>query len=132
MLHSRDKRIEESIRQALAEAIQFQVSDPRVPTIFTITEVSVAKDLRNAKVYYSQMPDDDEALEMTKEFLRDSGGFLRSAVARAVNLKFTPVMHFSYDPSHKNYQRINTKLNEMKRSGQLPDAEPEPSEDPES
>ena len=115
MLHSRDRRIEESIKQALAHTIQFETNDPRVPPIFTITHVAVSKDMRHAKVFYSQFPDDDELLERTGEFLRDSAGFLRTRIAHQVNLKFTPELHFAYDPSHREYDRINAKLLEIQQ-----------------
>jgi ribosome-binding factor A len=119
MLHSRDKRIEESIKKALSEAFLQELKDPRVPAIFTITRVTVSKDLSHARVYYSQLPDDDAALEQTEELLEDSAGFLRSFVAREVNLKFTPELVFHYDPSQREYQKLNTKLAELRRTGQM-------------
>lgn len=115
MLHSRDKRIEESIKQALSQTIQFEMNDPRVPPIFTITKVTVSKDLRHAKVFYSQMPDEEEDLDETEEFLESCAGYLRHSVADHVNLKFTPELHFEYDPGHKNYQKISEKLNEIRQ-----------------
>ena len=119
MLHSRDKRIEESIKQALSRIIQFEVKDPRVPPIFTVTRVEITKDLRHAKVHYSQMPDDEESLEGTEDFLEDSAGYLRSMIAREVNLKFTPELHFHYDPSQKHYHEIDAKLQDLRRRGQM-------------
>ena len=121
MLHSRERRVGEQIKEVLAQVIMQDVQDPRRPKILTITDVTVAKDMRHAKVHYSQLPDDDEALARTEEMIADSIGFLRSRVAEEINLRITPDLHFAYDPSQKNYQRINTLLH-----GGNPDGEPEP------
>ncbi|MCC6545832.1 30S ribosome-binding factor RbfA [Candidatus Sumerlaeota bacterium] len=117
-LHSRDRRVAGQIQQLLASVIGQELNDPRVPRIFTITDVTVAKDLRTARVYYSQLPDDEKALDRTESLLQDSMGFLRSRVAEEINLRVTPELHFTYDPSAKNYQRINTLLH-----GGNPDAD---------
>jgi ribosome-binding factor A len=57
--------------------------------------------------------------------VRDCAGFIRTKLAREVNLKFTPELHFDYDPSEKDYQRLNTKLNQLKRSGQMGSDKPD-------
>lgn len=109
-LHSRDRRVAGQIQELLASVISHELNDPRVPKIFTITDVTVAKDLRSARVYYSQLPDDEKALARTEGLIADSMGYLRGRIAEGINLRVTPELHFSYDPSAKNYQRINTLL----------------------
>lgn len=128
MLHSRDRRIEEAIHQALSHIFQNEVSDPRLPEIFTITQVKITRDLKHAKAFYSQLPDDAEALASTRELLADSAGYLRSCVAREVNLKFCPTLSFSHDASPGNYQRISSVLEELRGRGELG---PEEDKDPE-
>ena len=113
MLHSRDRRVADSIRQTLSDLFQKDIQDPRLPPIVTFTHVEVAKDLRTAKVFYSHLPDDDRSLTNMEALLRDSAGFIRSRIAKEVNLKFTPTLHFRYDPSSANYQRINTVLHRI-------------------
>lgn len=113
MLHSRDRRIAESIRQSLTQVFQGEVQDPRLAPIVTITQVDVTKDLRHATVYYSQMPDDEESLDDMEALLEDSNGFLRSCVARDVNIKFAPSLSFRYDPGPKNFDRINRILKDV-------------------
>jgi ribosome-binding factor A len=118
MLHSRPRRVAEKIKEALSAALQYEVSDPRKPAIFTITDVVVTKDLREATIYFSQLPDDEKALDNTEGFLDASMGYLRGVVARELNMKFTPNLHFRYDPSAANYQQINAVLQQLRRRGE--------------
>jgi ribosome-binding factor A len=117
MLHSRTKRVEESIRQAVSLLFQQEVQDPRLPAIFTVSHVHVTKDLRQATIHYSQLPDDDEAVEATAEMIDDCRKYVRSRVAEMVNLKFAPDIHFRYSEGEKHFQRINTILKRLEDEG---------------
>ncbi len=119
MLHSRDRRIEEAILHALSHAFQRELKDPRLPAIFTITQVRISRDLKYAKVYYSQLPEGEEDLRETTAMLKDCAGFLRSRVAREVNLKFCPELTFVHDAAPSNYQRISSVLEELRNKGEL-------------
>lgn len=124
MLHSRNKRVSEAIRQSLSRILQQEASDPRLPAIFTITGVTLSKDLRHATVHFSQLPDGEEDLDRTAEFLDSSTGYLRSLVAKDVNTKFCPELRFRYDASPANYQGINDVLQELRRKGEDLDSPP--------
>ncbi len=124
MLHSRNKRIEESLKQGLSQIFQSEISDPRLPAIFTISRVHVAKDMRDATAHYSQLPDDEAALDATEEMLEDCIKFVRNRLAQMVNLKFTPELHFRYSPAEKHYQNINSILKTL----DIPEESDEPEE----
>lgn len=115
MLHSRDKRIAGLLKESLARIFQQEISDPRMPQIFTVSEVAVSRDLRHAKVFFSQLPDDDESVERTGDLIASSAGFIRSQVARELNLRHCPALHFEYDPSMLNFQRINSILHKVRK-----------------
>jgi ribosome-binding factor A len=114
MLHSRDKRVGEKVRQALAHIFQHEIKDPRVPQFVTITDVHMSRDLRNAKVYYSQIPDDEDSLEAMKDFLEASVGHLRSKLASEVKMKYIAQLTFHYDDSAVRFQKISTLLHKVK------------------
>lgn len=128
MLHSRNKRVSEAIRQSLSRILQQEVSDPRLPAIFTITELTLSKDLRHATVYFSQMPDNEEDLDRTSDFLDSSKGYLRTLVAKDVNTKVCPELHFRYDAAPARYQGVNDVLQELRRKGEDLDSPPSPEE----
>ena len=106
----RTERVAEAVRDALAEVVQRELKDPRIPMIFTITGVKVSRDLQEAQVYFSQLPDDEEAVEETLDALDSASGFLRTALAQRVRMKSTPSLKFFWDDSEQRAQRINAIL----------------------
>lgn len=116
MLHSREKRVGEEIRKALTTSLLYEVQDPRVPAILTITQVIVAKDLSNARVWFSQVPDDAESVAETMAFFTASATYLRTLVARQVQLRHTPALEFIHDNSPSEFAKIDRKLKEIQKA----------------
>lgn len=68
-------------------------------TIFiTITEVSIAPDLRTGKVYYSVIGDAAERKKAEK-FFRQNAHELRKIVSKRIVLKYIPFLTYYYDDS---------------------------------
>jgi ribosome-binding factor A len=126
MLHSRNARIEEAIKESLSNLFLMEMQDPKLPGLFTITKVELSKDSRNATIYFSQLPDDNDAIDQTFEVIDRSKGYIRSYLAGDLNMRHTPEIHFRYDPSARNYQRIDAKLKQLKAKGELKDDPPSP------
>lgn len=113
MLQGRDKRIAELIKDSLNHLFSYEMSDPRVPETVNIRHVEVTPDLRNAKVYYTQDPDDRDARRAMDDLLETSAGFIRSRVAEDVNIKRCPTLTFHYDKSARQAERIEELLNKV-------------------
>lgn len=91
------QRVSELIRRELATIIAREMDDPRVRFV-SITAVDVSKDLRNAKVYVTQIDtDDNPAVDIRA--LQKASGFLRKQLADVVTLKTLPALTFVYDNS---------------------------------
>ena len=76
-----------------------EVSDPRLRLV-TLTRVDVAPDLSNALVFWSTLGDDaPESVDAIQAGLDGAASFLRSHLARAVELKRVPELRFRHDPS---------------------------------
>jgi len=116
----RAKRVEESIREAVAQAILMELKDPRVPTIFNITGCRATPDLQLARLYFSQLPDDDDSIDQTIEVLENAEGFLRSRISRAVRLRTAPRLEFFFDDSLQHASRIDSLLREARASSPSP------------
>ena len=63
----RMRRVDEAVREVLADAITHEVKDPRVGFV-TVTDVNTSPDLRHAQVFVSVLGD-DEAREACLEGL---------------------------------------------------------------
>jgi ribosome-binding factor A len=91
---SRSRRVNEVIRQVIAEAVQRDLSDPRIGFV-TITAVDTNRDQTAAKVYFSTLSPDDR--DDSAAALRSAAGLLQSRVGAALKTKNTPQLTFVYD-----------------------------------
>lgn len=127
-MQHRLRRVEESIREALAEIIQRDLRDPRLPVIFNITTVRVTADLSEARVYYTQMPDDDAAIDETQKALEGASGFLRTSMGKLVKLRIVPSLKFFYDDIDRKARRLNQVFAEAHKDEARRKAEAEQAE----
>ena len=97
--YSRTQRVADQIQKELAQLIQLEMKDPRLGMV-TVSVVEVSRDLAFADVYVSFLGvDDQEKIDQSLEILSQAAGFLRSQLARAIKLRFTPRLRFYYDNS---------------------------------
>ncbi len=95
---SRAQRVSELIRRELAGLFADEINDPRIRSV-TITKVDLSRDLRNAKVYVSQLDDDADHRAAALHSLNRASGFLRRQLGRRLDLKVIPLLDFHYDDS---------------------------------
>ena len=86
--------------------------DPRVGMI-TITSVDVSPDLSHAKVFFTLL--DRQKLDGTLQGLKRSAGFLRSQIARRIQLYTTPELRFEYDESVERGDRLSRLIDAANR-----------------
>jgi ribosome-binding factor A len=108
MASQRMRRVDGSLREVLAAAIADDVTDPGVGFV-TVTSVETSGDLRHAKVYVSALGDTDEQ-QATLDALNRAKRLLQSSIARALRLKYTPVLEFYLDDSARRAVRLDALL----------------------
>ena len=104
----RSVRVAGEIKRILSVALHSEIKDPRLPVMATVTEVEVSRDLSWATIYVSTLGDDKEKEEMM-ECLADAKGFLRSYVARLINLRVAPDLRFRLDESSE----LGSKMDQL-------------------
>lgn len=115
MANYRRGRINDEVMKALSEILR-EVKDPRVSSAFiSITGADVTPDLKFAKIYYSLLGADGDREKEKKvaEGLKSSTGFIRRALARAVDLRQTPELNFILDRSGANGAYISSLLHKV-------------------
>ena len=91
----RKDRINRSVAEEIA-AILREVKNPVVAgTMISVTAADVSQDLKFAKIYYSVLGDADE--KELKMAFRSAAPFIRSQLARRLNLRITPELSFVRD-----------------------------------
>ena len=120
MTVQRSDRLADVIRQALAEAVQHDLRDPRVGFV-TLTGVKLSADLRHARVYVSALSGRAD-LETSLKALNHAAPYLRRNLARRARLRFTPRLRFLEDVAVTRGARVEQLLDEMD-SDPSPDGE---------
>lgn len=106
--YPRTLRVNEILREVIAEELErLQHDDPRLG-LLTVTAVEADADLRHATVLLASLPDD------VREALAEHRVRLQAAVGRQVRLKRTPQLAFERDPGIASGERVEEILRELK------------------
>lgn len=103
----RQDRINDSVTAEMAEILR-EIKDPRVSgELVTITAALVTPDLKFAKIYFSSFGGDTK--EIAKG-LKSATGFIRTQLAKRLNLRITPELSFFPDSSIEHGANISSIL----------------------
>ena len=105
----RTDRIAEMIQRKLAQVIQQEIKDPRLPKLITISAVKVARDLSHAKVYFTVFNGDQVVVA---SLLNTAASYLRSVLAKSTTLRTVPQLHFIYDESIEYAKRLSRLIDD--------------------
>lgn len=91
-------RVNGEVHRVLAEIIRAGIKDPRINPMTSVVDVEVSPDLKQCKAWISVLGDEESQKE-TLEGLRSAEGYIRNQLARKINLRNTPEIHFIMDQS---------------------------------
>ena len=109
----RSERIADVIKNELSILMIQRVRDPGLRDI-SISRVELSEDLRHAKIYYTSLHGGSDS-ETIKKRLVKAGGFMRSHLAKVLNLRFTPELHFWYDETVEKVEKMERLLADIAR-----------------
>ena len=109
--NNRIGRIDEEYRKELSQIIGYELKNPNVTGMISVTKVKVTPDLKYAKVYVSTL--NSKNIDETLEGLKKSSGFIRSELAKRINLRNTPELVFEIDDSMEYGAKIDSILKEI-------------------
>jgi len=113
MSQLRVEKVKEFLKQEISKIILTELKDPRIG-FATVTRVELSGDLRNAKVFISLMGSDDQKAA-TWEGLKSALGYLRTEIAKRVQLRFAPEITLHLDTSMDHSVRIQELLRQINK-----------------
>jgi ribosome-binding factor A len=114
--YARSLRVNQVVRQVLAEEIERLADADERLRLVTITEVDTAPDLRHATVFLSSLTDD------STEALVERRPQLQRALGRQVRMKRTPQLEFAVDPAVVAGSRVEDVLRRIREQEGDPEA----------
>ena len=108
---NKNRRINGEVQKVISEAIRYS-KDPRISPFTSVMDVEVAPDLKTCKVWVTVMGDEEERLR-TAEGLKSAAGYIRSTLARELNMRYTPELRFIMDDSIEYAINMSKKIDEI-------------------
>ncbi|MDE6434519.1 MAG: 30S ribosome-binding factor RbfA [Lachnospiraceae bacterium] len=108
----KNTRINGEVQKELSRIINYEIKDPRIHAMTSVTHVMVTPDLKECKAYISVLGD-EQAQEDTLAGLRSAAGFIRRELARNVNLRNTPEITFYMDQSIEYAINMSKKIDDV-------------------
>ena len=115
MAKYRRDRVNDAVALEMVNILR-NVQDPRVSGAFiSVTGADVTPDFKYAKIYYSVLgiDGDKEAEKELARGLRSAQGFMRSQLAKTLNLRVTPELTCVPDESMKRGVEIAAMINNL-------------------
>lgn len=118
----KNTRINAEVQKELAEIIRGEIKDPRISSLTSVIAVEVAPDLKNCKAYISVLGD-EKAVKDTLAGLNSAVGFIKNRLAKSINLRNTPEIHFIMDQSIAYGVDMSKKIADVNRDIKERDSE---------
>ena len=121
--YPRALRVNQVLRQVLAEELERLADADERLRLVTVTSVDTAPDLRHATVYLSSISDD------AADALAERRAQLQRAVGRQTRMKRTPLLEFTADPAVVAGSRVEEVLRRIRDSAGPGDEPADPGPD---
>ena len=108
----KNTRINGEVQRELSNIIRGEIKDPRINPLTSVVAVEVAPDLKTCKAYISVLGD-EESQAKTLAGLKSAEGFIRSKLAKTVNLRNTPEIRFVLDQSIEYGVKMSKMIDEV-------------------
>ena len=108
----KNTRINGEVQRELSNIIRGEIKDPRINPLTSVVAVEVAPDLKTCKEYISVLGD-EESQAKTLAGLKSAEGFIRSKLAKTVNLRNTPEIRFVLDQSIEYGVKMSKMIDEV-------------------
>lgn len=110
-MNNRLLKINSEIQKAISEIILFDLNNPNIHGIVSVTKVSTSSDLSHCKVYVSIL-EKDKQQDIFNE-IKGAASFIRKNLARKVRLRKIPLLDFYLDNTIENAEKIDSMIEKI-------------------
>ena len=103
-------RVETQLMRQVATLIEREIDDPRIPDV-TISRVTMSKDLRHAKIYFTVL--DEKRAEKAVYALNHAVTYLRRRIGETLSLRIVPELFFIYDEELEKAQNLTNLIDRL-------------------
>ncbi len=110
----RIERVEQELKKELNSLIAYELNDPRITGVISVTRVQTAKELKFARVFISVFSEDSHA-EVLK-ILNKAAPYLRSLLFKRLKIREVPELNFVLDEGIQYSFKLDSILKEIKNT----------------
>lgn len=107
----RATRVADVIRHEISILLLKKVRDPKLQDVY-VSRVEVSDDLKYAKIFFTVMGGKKE-IRNAETGLNRAKGFMRSHLAKTLNLRYTPALQFRYDETAQKVEELEQIFHEI-------------------
>ena len=111
MKNNRMDKVNEELKREISTIISQDLKDPQITGLISVTKVDTTPDFRYARIYVSMINAKSNKGNLAR--LKKCSGFIRTLVAKRVNLRITPELVFLFDESIEYGARIDSLIQEI-------------------
>ncbi len=110
MKSKRGQRLNSEFRKNIYDVIKYDLNNPLITEMFSVTEVDVSPDMKNAKVYISVYSTDQAKKKNTFDAIVNSAGEIRRCLCSKMHIRYVPVLRFYEDGALEYGNKIDMIL----------------------
>ena len=110
-MNNRMNRVDEQLKEEISKIISQELSDPKLTGMISVSNVKTTPDLRYARVFVTMLGCKSQKENLA--ILKKSSGYIRTLIAKRVNLRITPELVFEFDESIEYGAKIDKILKDM-------------------
>ena len=107
----RATRVADVIRHEISVLLLNKVRDPKINQVY-VSRVEVSDDLKYAKIFFTVLGGKKE-IRNAETGLQRAKGFMRSHLAKTLNLRYTPALQFRYDETAEKVEEMEKLFQEI-------------------
>ena len=108
---NRMNRVDEQVKKEISNIINNDIKNQNITGLISVTKVKVTPDLKMARVYISIF--NSKSIKNTMEGLKNASGYIRTELAKRINLRYTPKIIFEIDDSISYGDKIDRILKDI-------------------
>ena len=98
----RQKKLASLIKEMVSEIILYELQDPRIEGLISVTRVEVSNDLRNFDVFVSVLGEDEKQQNLTYSAILSARHHVQQLIANRVRSRYCPTLRFKWDQKYKD------------------------------
>ncbi len=113
MKGKRTDKLNNEFRKIIYEIIKNDLNIPSVTEMFSVTEVDVSPDIKNAKVYISVYSTSEDKKQATFLGIKENASKIRKALSSKMSIRYVPELRFYLDEALEYGNKIDKILSSI-------------------